>query len=313
MKLRKLFVVLLALLVVLGLVGCGSGGGSYDDPVSTPNYLCFTSTGNSSIKMEVRDGTPDSFPDLKYSKDGTTWEDFIVEDTIVELADGEKVYLRGDNTPFAVDHGFLNFVMTGSIAASGNIMSLVDKTCESVTIPKDNCFSGLFYQCTALTAAPELPATTLTDGCYYLMFYGCTNLTAAPKLPATTLAEDCYSEMFSECTALTSAPELPAKSLSDYCYYRMFDGCTALTAAPELPATTLVSGCYYSMFSECSKLSSIKVHFTDWNSGDGSTDSWVWGVADKGTFTCPSALPHSDFNSDKVPKDSGNHWDVTTF
>ena len=80
MKLRKLFVVLLALLVVLGLVGCGSGGGSYDDPVSTPNYLCFTSTGNSSIKMEVRDGTPDSFPDLKYSKDGTTWEDFIVED-----------------------------------------------------------------------------------------------------------------------------------------------------------------------------------------------------------------------------------------
>ena len=32
MKLRKLFVFLLALLVVLGLSGCGGGGGSYDDP-----------------------------------------------------------------------------------------------------------------------------------------------------------------------------------------------------------------------------------------------------------------------------------------
>ena len=267
MKIRKLFVVLLALLVVLGLAGCGSGGGSYDepaggdDPVSIPNYLCFTSTGNSSIKMEVRDGTPDSFPDLKYSKDGTTWEDFVVETTTVELADGEKIYLRGDNTPFAVEYGFLNFVMTGSIAASGNIMSLVDKTCESVTIPNDACFYGLFYQCTALTAAPELPATTLTNGCYGLMF----------------------------------------------------SGCTALTAAPELPAEKLVYGCYYRMFNECSKLSSIKVYFTDWNSEESSTDSWVWGVAASGTFTCPSALPHSDFNSNKVPKDSSNKWEVTTF
>ena len=319
MKIRKLFVVLLVLLVVLGLAGCGSGGGSYDepaggdDPVSIPNYLCFTSTGNSSIKMEVRDGTPDSFPTLKYSKDGTTWEDFIVETTTVELADGEKIYLRGDNTPFAVEYGFLNFVMTGSIAASGNIMSLVDKTCKSIIIPNDYCFYSLFYECTALTAAPELPATTLTVGCYEGMFYGCTALTAAPKLPATTLKEDCYAEMFSGCTKLTVPPELPATNLSDYCYYRMFSGCTALTAAPELPAEKLVYGCYSRMFNNCSKLSSIKVYFTDWNSGEKSTESWVWGVAYEGTFTCPSALPHSDFNSDKVPKDPIDTWNVTTF
>ena len=34
------------------------------------------------------------------------------------------------------------------------------------------------------------------------MFYNCTNLTTAPALPATTLASNCYSNMFYGCTSL---------------------------------------------------------------------------------------------------------------
>ncbi len=34
----------------------------------------------------------------------------------------------------------------------------------------------MFYGCTALTKAPELPATTLKMGCYSQMFKGCSNL-----------------------------------------------------------------------------------------------------------------------------------------
>jgi hypothetical protein len=34
------------------------------------------------------------------------------------------------------------------------------------------------------------------------MFWGCTTLTTAPELPATTLAEGCYSNMFSGCSKL---------------------------------------------------------------------------------------------------------------
>ena len=34
------------------------------------------------------------------------------------------------------------------------------------------------------------------------MFYGCTSLTTAPELPATTLAEYCYNYMFIDCTNL---------------------------------------------------------------------------------------------------------------
>ena len=31
------------------------------------------------------------------------------------------------------------------------------------------------------------------------MFYNCTSLTTAPELPATTLDNDCYNDMFSGC------------------------------------------------------------------------------------------------------------------
>ena len=61
----------------------------------------------------------------------------------------------------------------------------------------------MFHECTSLTSAPELPATTLTGGCYSYMFYGCTSLTSAPELPATTLDGYCYDNMFGECAKIT--------------------------------------------------------------------------------------------------------------
>ena len=60
----------------------------------------------------------------------------------------------------------------------------------------------MFRDCTNLTTAPELPATTLANYCYDSMFQGCSNLTSAPELPATTLAERCYSNMFYGCSKL---------------------------------------------------------------------------------------------------------------
>ncbi|MDY4175846.1 MAG: T9SS type A sorting domain-containing protein, partial [Bacteroidales bacterium] len=85
-------------------------------------------------------------------------------------------------------------------------------------------------------------------------FSDCTGLTSAPSLPATTLAEECYNWMFSSCTSLTSAPTLPATTLAKWCYRGMFAGCTSLTSAPSLPATTLAEECYNWMFSGCTSL-----------------------------------------------------------
>ena len=63
----------------------------------------------------------------------------------------------------------------------------------------------MFFRCTSLTTAPELPATTLADSCYLGMFANCVGLRAVPALPATTLAYNCYSNMFSDCIVLTDA------------------------------------------------------------------------------------------------------------
>ena len=66
----------------------------------------------------------------------------------------------------------------------------------------------MFYSCTSLTQAPELPATTLASNCYSNMFNNCTSLTQAPALPATTLANSCYGAMFFRCSSLTQAPAI---------------------------------------------------------------------------------------------------------
>ena len=60
------------------------------------------------------------------------------------------------------------------------------------------------------------------------MFWGCTSLTTAPELPATELADFCYENMFQGCTSLTIGPELPASILSDGCYNSMFYNCSSL-------------------------------------------------------------------------------------
>ena len=154
----------------------------------------------------------------------------------------------------------------------------------------------MFRNCTSLTTAPELPATTLAYGCYGDMFRGCTSLTTAPELPATTLAENCYgsvddvySGMFRDCTSLTTAPELPATTLALGCYNAMFRNCTSLTTAPELPATTLVNMCYRYMFNGCTSLNKIISYAQNvpWDPNSPTynpTYAWVSNVSSTGDF-----------------------------
>ena len=135
-----------------------------------------------------------------------------------------------------------------------NCTSLTTAPSLPATTLADNCYDSMFDGCTSLTKAPELPAKTLANECYRSMFRGCTSLTTAPSLPATTLAEGCYSGMFSACTFLTTAPSLPATTLAEGCYSGMFSSCNSLETAPELPATTLADYCYHSMFFGCFSL-----------------------------------------------------------
>lgn len=128
-------------------------------------------------------------------------------DTIVLTNVGDKVYFRASRENYSILPGeaskYYKFTMSGTIAASGNIQSLLKADCSRTDAP-EYVYTHLFDGCRSLTSAPTLPATTLGETCYYMMFNGCSNLTTAPDLPATTLANSCYTAMFSDCTSLTS-------------------------------------------------------------------------------------------------------------
>ena len=223
------------------------------------SYLTFSSPKNFTLEVNNRTKNWDGI--LEYFASDKTW---TVWDGTTILSghnnDGEYVlYLRGTgNTKITGMGTNINWIITGTdIKCIGNIENLLDyATVASGKHPTmaKFCYSQMFYGCTALTQAPDLPATTLANYCYSSMFSGCTSLTQAPELPATTLAYYCYSQMFSGCTSLTQAPELPATTLAKSCYFSMFSNCTALTQAPTLPATTLEANCYNNMFYGCTSL-----------------------------------------------------------
>ena len=264
-----------------------------------------SSTTEKTISYSINDG---SWTDLTSTTAGAT----------IPVETGDLVRFKGSNDGYGGSYNRSNSFggSTATFDVYGNIMSLTDGDdfVNTTSLSKDDtftdlfrnctgilnaanlilpattldiknsqycsCYENMFYGCTSLTTAPELPATTLGVSCYTYMFYGCTSLTTVPELPATTLAQNCYvgmfygctslttapvisattltyyccQYMFQGCTSLTTAPSLPVTTLAHYCYANMFYGCTGLTTAPALPATTLATGCYSSMFYGCTSL-----------------------------------------------------------
>ena len=236
------------------------GEWSVTDLIPPHSYLSFI--GNEDFTLKTYNTPVNCDGTLEYSNDTKTWNAW--NGTEISSV-GSKMYLRGTgNTKITGEYLRFRFVFTGTdalkIACEGNIENLLDyKTVSAGGHPTmgTSCYQSMFYNCTALTTAPELPATTLASDCYQSMFSGCTSLISVPALPATTLADSCYSGMFSNCTSLTSAPELPATTLANNCYDSMFYGCKALTTVPALPATTLANSCYSGMFQGCKALTTV--------------------------------------------------------
>ena len=267
---KKVFGIFLSLIVLMSLSACKKGHSA----------LTFVSSGESTISL-VKEGNPLDIS-LEYSMDGKNWNPYTMGKTL-GLLDGDELSFRAGeqgNDYFSFnDEDYYYFKISGSVAAKGNIMSLLDRNCARNSVPSfaffnlffdctgltsapdlpatelaEYCYTSMFAGSTALTEAPVLPATELAGGCYYGMFWGCTSLEKAPVLPAMELASVCYNVMFYDCTNLTEAPALPAMKLASSCYTSMFSGCTCLTKAPELPATELAEDCYRNMFSGCTNL-----------------------------------------------------------
>ena len=164
-------------------------------------------------------------------------------------------------------------------------------------------YGYIFSDCETLVYSPKkLYGIELSAMCYGSMFYGCTNLITAPELPATTLADNCYDGMFSNCTSLVSAPKLPATTLASYCYDWMFKGCASLTNTPTLPAKKLVRACYYGMFDGCTSLRNISpMLFTE------AVDAWGACAHMFANCTSLTAVP------ELLPTDFSGSHDTATF
>jgi hypothetical protein len=109
------------------------------------------------------------------------------------------------------------------------------------------------------------------------MFRGCTSLTAAPELPATTLVEGCYQNMFADCKSLTISPELPATELTDYCYNFMFHGCTSLNHIKCLATNISAANCITAWVYGVASTGTFVKHpdMTTWTTGtSGIPEGW---------------------------------------
>ncbi len=204
-----------------------TSGGDWDYAVTVANadatakplgYITFSSAEFFKITVPPKSWNAT----LSYSANTIKWYEITASAGTTIAANytngAYKLYFRGTgNSRISGYYGSEWAIVAdpGTVACSGNIETLLDHatvTAGAHPAMTTNCFSFLFCNCTALSSAPALPATTLAKSCYYRMFAGCTGLTNAPALPATTLAEGCYQEMFDGCTGIvlnTEGPGMP--------------------------------------------------------------------------------------------------------
>ena len=252
-------------------VGDWTDTNAWNDVTATKiPYLTFSAESEQKFSMTVNGSfTLGDGEYFEYCVGGGEWTKFTIN--VTDIAFGGtlgNLRLRGKSSKGTathfIDYSKISFSTANvPVTCTGDIRTLIDYASYSTVETGNARFCYLFYNCMALTSAPELPATKLAERCYQSMFCGCTSLTEAPELKAESLAKCCYEFMFFDCTSLTEAPALPATTLAERCYQSMLSGCKSLKTAPELKATKLVDNCYAAMFYDCSALSSVKMLATD--------------------------------------------------
>ena len=113
-------------------------------PIPIPRQeLCFTAEeAGSTVKM-TSPGPSAQSVSLEYSTDGNNWSPFVVGSTTVTLANiGDKMYIRatdaGNTGMGSSESKYNQFEMTGKIAASGNVDTLLNKS-RNATLA-NNCY-----------------------------------------------------------------------------------------------------------------------------------------------------------------------------
>ena len=189
-------------------------------------YVTFTAEKEQTFMMKAINGYEIS--GLEYSVNNGKWATVEAGTEVPFGGANGTLRLRGTNITGTASswstYSTITFTKDVNVTCTGDIRTLLNWEKYKTVDTKNAKFCFLFQQCSVLTSAPELPATTLAEDCYQGMFWCCTNLESAPELPATTLMNNCYESMFLDCTKLSTVTMLaPSDQISEkaYCCYNL--------------------------------------------------------------------------------------------
>lgn len=164
------------------------------------NKLALFDVNNYLTIDALEDGLTILFPqDLEYGIDGLGWQRLPAGKSSPPIKKGQTISFKAELVPTGSD-GIGSFFIDKKCNLLGNVMSILASN-ELIA----NCFYRLFEDCITICSVSEgfLPATTLAISCYARMFYGCTSLVNAPELPAIYLKNWCYEYMFYGCSKVS--------------------------------------------------------------------------------------------------------------
>ncbi len=185
-------------------------------------YVTFTAKGEQKFKMTTTGNY--AISGLQYSVNNGVWQDVVKDGEVKFGGSNGTLRLRGTNpNGTATDNENYSTITftnpTVNVACTGDMRTLLDWQKYNTLETGDARFCYLFSNCSVLTSAPKLRATTLADNCYVGMFSYCTNLSSAPELPAIKLAGSCYEAMFKGCTNLSTVSMLAPSDQITNTYY----------------------------------------------------------------------------------------------
>ena len=161
-----------------------------------PPYVTFTADEEQTFKMTTNENY--KITRLEYSVNGGDWIT-VTEDSRVNFgAEDGDLRLRGKNPDGTATNSSLYSTIAFindnvNVACTGDIRTLLDWEKYKTVDTSKARFCRLFENCSVLTSAPELPATTLAQHCYYSMFSGCEKLSTVTMLAPSGQITNSYA------------------------------------------------------------------------------------------------------------------------
>ena len=151
-------------------------------------YVTFKAEQPQTFKMTVQGGY--KITGLQYSVNNGEWKTVAANEEVTFGGTNGTLRLRGTNIKGTASgwNAFSTITFTDknvNVACTGDIRTLQDWRNYSTVDTQNARFCSLFYGCSVLTSAPELPATKLAGTCFEYMFYGCTKLSTVTMLASS--------------------------------------------------------------------------------------------------------------------------------